>query len=189
VDPNGRNLDEKTIADAEAAIQQKASDTYKLNELINTDNLAGLMLNNPDYLDNASMAGIGSMNQSELSSFLGNMNVYAVSDWSDVESVIDTLGVPKAPGGGDMLSVGNNIYVRDTMDLINMNDDTANLLGHEAIHGLQAAGVGQTAFFNAYQQTGNYANSYERTAYNWGGSSSFASKPQLLSANSGWWRR
>ena len=189
-DPTGRNLDE--IANAEASIQQNATNKYKLSDLVNTDKLAGLIVNNrgnSDYVDDAVSRGIGNMSQAELSAFLGDMNVYAVSDWSEVEGALNALGMPMAPGGGDMLSVGNNIYVRDTMDLNSMNDNTANLLGHEAIHGLQAAGLGQSAFFSSYQQTGSYSNNFENTAYNWGGNSRLATSPQILPANPGWWRR
>ena len=39
--------------------------------------------------------------------------------------------MPIAHGGGDMLSVGNNIYVRDTLDLSIMKDSIAELLRHE----------------------------------------------------------
>jgi hypothetical protein len=172
-------------------IQNSVIQTYKLGDLVNSSRLSALIYsnkNNPEYVDYALAAGIRSMSQAQMDRFIGNMIVYAVSDWLDVLNMIDTLEMPTPHPDVTMVTVGKYIYVRNTEDLSMVTDDTANLLGHEVIHGLQIVGIGDASFFCSYRSTSNDNNVFEGAAYNWGGDSVYATKPQILPANPGWWR-
>jgi len=180
-------LNDTIINNVELSVQQYITDSYKLRELVNTDYYTYILLKNPSYHDIAIKTFVKSISENDLGIFIGDINVFVVDDWSRIEYTLDLLKIPKAPNAGDMLTVGNNIYVRNTNNLKLIKEDTANLLGHEVIHTLQAAGIGRIPFFNAYQQTGTYLNDFEITAYNYGGNYIYAKRIQLLISYPGWW--
>lgn len=75
----------------------------------------------------------------------------------------------------DGLTLGNDIYMTDSKDQItdsngNIESSWADLLGHEAIHTLQAYVEGEESFIE-YCATHEYDknNEYERAAYDFGG--------------------
>jgi hypothetical protein len=188
---------ETVISYTESEIQPSATHC-KLSGLVKTNTLANLMLgnyNNPDYIDRETQLGIGNKNPAELSQFLDDLNVYhvSVSNWSKITSALTNLQMNIPVSFIDMLSVGNNIYVKDTISLtLPLIPNIANLLGHETIHCLQATGMGKIDFFNKYKkENSDYGypnNKFEKPAYNWGGDSNMASViTQLLILNANWW--
>jgi hypothetical protein len=197
VDPNGRNLDEKAIADAEAEIQKTAEQTTSLKSLVNTKNLANIMVQNRSALDkdtNRFISRLGFTNKiraKKLEALLNNVTVYAGVDADLADNIINTLS-----GGNqeffDGLSIGNNIYMRDTIGTV--DPDTADLLGHEAVHSIQVVAVGKTAFAN-YSANIPYtdANKFELAAYKFGGGITPSDFPslegykQILPSKGKWW--
>ncbi len=102
----------------------------------------------------------------------------------------------------DMIGVGDGIYSFGILD----RDEggvrklsTAELLGHEFIHSIQASAFGDAAsFLCAYRDTGEYHNEFELVAYSFGGKTPevFEGKlravPRVFRDNtalgSKWWR-
>jgi hypothetical protein len=199
VDPNGRELDDTIIDNAEVALQQTvpAGQTFQLKKLVNTNNLANIMVQNRSALDkdtNRFISRLGFTNKKraeKLEALLNNVTVYAGVNANIADNIVSTLS-----GGNqeflDGLSIGNNIYMRDTIGTV--DPDTADLLGHEAVHSIQAAAVGKTAFAN-YSVNMPYtdANKFELAAYKFGGGitpsdfPSLAGYKQILPSKGRWW--
>jgi len=197
IDPTGRDLDEATTANAEAEIQKTAQQIVKLKDLINTKNLADIIMKNRSSLDqntNRFISKLGLTNSGrakKLDKLLNNVTVYAGVDAALTDKIVTNLS-----GGNqsflDGLTIGNNIYMRDGIGTVDEN--IAALLGHEAIHSIQTVAAGKTAFLN-YSAVMPYTreNKFELSAYKFGGSfdpeafSDIDSDKQILKNSGRWW--
>jgi hypothetical protein len=125
---------------------------------------------------------------------LAEVKVYSGVNKQELNNAVSQFADMPSIGG---LSVGNAIYMAGSIPA-SMDSFTADLLGHEAIHSVQAAAHGgTTAFLNAYipeLRANQYsaANKFEYAAYAFGGDAQAAGITlpftQILKSQGTWWR-
>jgi hypothetical protein len=196
-DPDGRITEDEI--EAGSAVLQNGATQNKLSDLVNINNLSEIIVNNVTELDDVTGAYImGSApttegRVAEVKRILSGVSVYSNVNAQALNSVVSQhANMPPIDG----LSIGNDIYMAGSVST--MNADKADLLGHEAIHSIQAAAHGgRTSFMNVYLPelaTNGYSqsNKFEFAAYAFGGNlrSPGIVLPftQILRSNGTWWR-
>lgn len=145
--------------------------------MVNTDKLAEIIAGNLDSLDQATKEYFKSLGtegaEEKIKQILNGVDVYTGVTSEEQQQVFNDLNLETTPNDG--LTLGNDIYLADSADKIidkngNIKIEIADLLGHEAIHTLQAYVEGEESFIE-YCATHSYDrnNDYEVAAYNFGG--------------------
>lgn len=182
---------------------QVATVMYNLSELINIKNLAIIIAAHANDLDDVTKAyviGLGSMQQERAEAverILSRATVYSGVDIETVKTKIAQYAPSLRHLDLDGFTANNCIVLKDTLPA-KMNDVTANLLGHEAIHLIQAAAYGkEELFLAAYQAQATskeypVENSFEVAAYIFGGDAKsvglILDYPLNLSYDEYWWK-
>ena len=124
-----------------------------------------------------------------IKSELSKVTVYTGIDEQAADNVLDNFGADFLDG----LCLGENIYIEG--DIKNISTSTADLLGHEGVHVIQASVVGKVEFIEqSASMPYTSENPYEVAAYNFGGFaddnifSNLDNKNQILDKNKGWYK-
>ena len=182
------------IAAGESVLQGAAKRADRLQDLINTDNLAKILSSNINSFDPATKAYYAAMPESvrttAIREQLNKTVVYSGIDASVEQQVFDNFGA--TTGVKDGLTIGNSIYVLE--EITYMDEPTAEFLGHETIHIVTTSVVG-IVNFTVYNATAPYdeSNEYEKAGYSFGGyaDSNFPNidnSNQILDRNKDWWK-
>ena len=157
------------------------ANTNPLSDFIDTAKYARAICDNLDKLDEKTQKYYQNIpeqyRKSAVQSALDKTTVYSgITDEAKVNSTIGNLYSGLQLGGNDQnsvdgLTIGNNIYMADTLDPQNITNGYIELLGHESIHVLQGASQGQAQFLTDYTDNYTYdvSNPYELAAYQFGG--------------------
>jgi len=115
---------------------------YKLKDgMSKLDNLASSINNNLGYLDSNTQSYLRNLpeqyRKEAIASMLGNQTVVTGVDRTTASLAAQAMGMILTDmSGGDAFSVGGYIFV------LGNTQDSSDLLGHEAIHGIQSIAAG-----------------------------------------------
>jgi hypothetical protein len=153
-----------------------------LGDLVNTGNLAEIIKNNSGYLDAYTRQYVNESSQGTIHTILDTITVVMECDLDTALHTVNQLGI-NIGENPEALTVGMTILLfvtmlTDSAGRITKQGD-ADLLGHEAIHALQALEAGGIASYAVrYRSYSNMAvrmgkdayhgNSLETGAYNFG---------------------
>jgi hypothetical protein len=210
-------ITEKALANAEKNLQMYAIQNALLKDLINTEKLAEIIVQNVQTVipnpsgefqnisvfDQETKNYILSQGSSDseriqaIKSLLNNVTVYHGIDQEKGDAEYNRLGANDRYSAQDPffdgLCTGNKIFIKKHLPTT-PNPIDADLIGHEAIHAIQAEAVGKLNFVK-YNATAPYTenNRYELAAYAFGGGidwnrfPSFAGYSQILKGSGNWW--
>jgi hypothetical protein len=159
-------------------IEASASARSTLSALVNPVRLAGAIASHVDMFDPTTRAfleelreGVGPLG-TYIEGQIEKTRVFEEVDKGIVRrAFIEIMGFYNEEI--DMIGVGEGIYCFETLSRDEggvLNLSTAELLGHEFIHSIQASAFGDAAkFLGAYRDTGKYLNEFELVAYSFGG--------------------
>ena len=181
------------IEQGEKELQNLATNSRKLSDLVNIDNLAKIYSENIEMFDESTAEYYSKMSESDrvvaIKSELSKVTVYTGIDEQATDNVLDNFGKDFLDG----LCLGENIYIED--DIKNISTSTADLLGHEGVHVIQASVVGKVEFIEqSASMPYTSKNPYEVAAYNFGGYalpcdfSTIDNNNQVLDKNKGWYK-
>ncbi len=184
---------EKRIEQGEKELQNLATNSRKLSDLVNIDNLAKIYSENIEMFDENTAEYYSKMSESDrvvaIKSELSKVTVYTGIDEQAADNVLDNFGADFLDG----LCLGENIYIEG--DIKNISTSTADLLGHEGVHVIQASVVGKVEFIEqSASMPYTSENPYEVAAYNFGGYalprdfSTIDNNNQVLDKNKGWYK-
>ena len=181
------------IEQGEKELQNLATNSRKLSDLVNIDNLAKIYSENIEMFDENTAEYYSKMSESDrvvaIKSELSKVTVYTGIDEQAADNVLDNFGADFLDG----LCLGENIYIEG--DIKNISTSTADLLGHEGVHVIQASVVGKVEFIEqSASMPYTSENPYEVAAYNFGGYalprdfSTIDNNNQVLDKNKGWYK-
>ena len=159
-------------------IEASAAARSTLSTLVNPVRLAGAIGSHIDIFDPATRAFLEELQEGD-----GTLGTYLEGQiektrvFEEVDKGIVRRAFREIMGFYneeiDMIGVGEGIYCFETLSRDEggvLNISTAELLGHEFIHSIQASAYGDAAnFLGAYRDTGKYLNEFELVAYSFGG--------------------
>jgi hypothetical protein len=184
---------ENRITQGEKELQNLATNSKKLSDLVNIDNLAKIYSENIEMFDEYTADYYSKMSERDrvaaIKAELSKVTVYTGIDEQAADNVLDNFGTDFLDG----LCLGENIYIED--DIKNISTSTADLLGHEGVHVIQASVVGKVEFIEqSASMPYTSENPYEVAAYNFGGYalprdfSTIDNNNQVLDKNKGWYK-
>ncbi|GHT80003.1 hypothetical protein FACS1894130_10360 [Spirochaetia bacterium] len=192
-DTGWKTLYDVNIQGGENYFKQVLNHRILFKDLINgkTRKLARIVYKHRNELDKDSIAYLKSFKTrfgriKAMKDIFDSIIVYKDINLVSQKKGFDHLGLPNLFEGStnfDGMTLGTMMYFKVGIIPSIMNDDTANLLGHEAIHALQAHafGMGEGKNINKDERRAHFitfclnnayteeANPYELTAYKFGG--------------------
>lgn len=182
-DPYG-SITEQAIENALHTVMVSSPNvtTAPLGDLVNTGNLAEIIKHNSGYLDTYTRQYVNESAQEAIQHILDTITVVMGCNLDAALHTVNQLGI-NVGENPEALTVGTTILLFITMPADSKGRVTqqgdANLLGHEAIHVLQARKAGgMVSYAVRYRSYSNmavgmgkdayYGNSHETGAYNFG---------------------